>query len=467
MVRFMIRTSLLNCENILEFDFDFFVSYYNIQNGKTVNIEKRYLEYKNVILENNKFFELTNYSNSFPKVVIGINISSNCNLRCKYCFSKEKALAKLDIYKAKEFIEFIVTNKNNAEIFFVDMAGSGEPLLYLNDVLEIADFCRNISNQIGKEVTPMLSTNGLFLNPVVVKALQNHNILFGVSLDGYKELHDANRLDHMGNPTFDKIVSNVREIEFNESVGGSMTISLQNTDIYKSYIEMMDLFKTVAIRPSRMSYENFSFDLIKTGYTKFYDYLVKETLNGNLTPLTQIINGDDFFGKFILKIISNAKLNRRCEAGCARFAMSFDGKIYPCSPAIYHNELEITKDQIKNNENNPYFTSIPIKCEQCILKNVCGSDCYVLLYEKVSETELCEFKKFLFILSMKFCGTIEIMSFDIYTDIVKISNNILLRSYKNKELDFVYNKYKNKYKFTELKQIMDNDYEYFCSLKNN
>ncbi|MFA6830071.1 MAG: hypothetical protein WCR67_05160 [Bacilli bacterium] len=77
----------------------------------------------------------------------------------------------------------------------------------------------------------------------------------------------------------------------------------------------------------------------------------------------------------------------------------------------------------------------------------------------------CDFKKFLFELSLKFCGTIEIESYDIYCEIVKVAEDILKKSYLDNELNYVYQKCKTKYTFTELKKIKDNDYQKFLELK--
>ena len=220
---------------------------------------------------------------------------------------------------------------------------------------------------------------------------------------------------------------------------------------------MSKLFKTISIRPGRMSYKNFDFDFINKGYNDLIDYLIDRTLMKQYDLLYRIINGDDLLGKTILKIISNSKLNRRCEAGIARFSLGIDGKIYPCTPASYHKELEMTKEQIENGENNIYFNYYPKKCENCIAKNVCGSDCYVQLYENSLNDSLCIFKRNIFMLSLYFCGKIETTNFDVYCEVVNIANEIINRAHYDKELNELFLKCSNKYSFTKLKKIKDNN----------
>ena len=450
-------TLLSNFNNILEFDCSNFKVFYNMNNSKMISIKNEYFKYKDMFFEKNNFFETELTISNFSKVIIAVNITSSCNLRCKYCFNDKKSAIKVDIDKIKNFINFIVNTKSSAEKYFVDLAGSGEPLLYINDIIKIAKYCQKVSDKIGKEVTPMLSTNGTLLSAKYTSLLQDNGVLFGISLDGYKELHDRYRVDIKGNPTYDIIKKNILKIKFNDYVGGSMTIVDSNTDIFKTYIEMGKLFKTISIRPGRMSYKDFDFEFISKGYNDFIGYLINQTLMKQYDLLYKIINGDDLLGKTILKIISNSKLSRRCEAGIARFSLGIDGKIYPCTPASYHKELEMTEEQIEKGENNVYFNYYPKKCQNCIAKNVCGSDCYVQLFENSLNDSLCIFKKNIFMLAIYFCGKIETTDFDTYCEVVNMANEIINRTHCDKELNELFSKCSHKYSFTELKRIKDNN----------
>lgn len=444
-------------DGVLEFACDDFNIFYNQSNGIMITIKKDYLPYKDIIFARNNFMEERIMNERYSKVIICVNISSACNLRCKYCFNKEKDNRKLDFVEIKKFIDNIVEIKDDAEKYFVDLAGSGEPLLHIRDVLKIADYCQEVSNRIGKEVTPMLSTNGLLLTPRMVSLLQKHGVLFGVSIDGYKKLHDKYRVDMMNNVTFDSTKNNVLKIRHNDYVGGSMTIVDSDTDILKAYIEMSKLFKTISIRPCRMSYDTFDFAYIKKGYSRFIDYLIKETLSSDYTLLYSILNGDDMLGKTILKVMSNSKLNRRCDAGVARFALGVDGSIYPCSPASFHEELKLTLNQIQNNDNNSFFKCSLDKCYKCMARSICGGECYVQSYEESNNDNLCDFKKHIFTLSLYFCGKIEIENINVYNKIITIANEIIGRNRVDKELHDLFNKCSDKYTFTELKKIKDNN----------
>lgn len=66
----------------------------------------------------------------------------------------------MTIDEAKRFIDFIISEFPKAEKYIVDPTGSGEPLLRMDFIIELAEHCHFKSNEICKEVLPMLVTNG-------------------------------------------------------------------------------------------------------------------------------------------------------------------------------------------------------------------------------------------------------------------------------------------------------------------
>ncbi|MDD4532287.1 MAG: hypothetical protein PHW22_02515 [Bacilli bacterium] len=69
------------------------------------------------------------------------------------------------------------------------------------------------------------------------------------------------------------------------------------------------------------------------------------------------------------------------------------------------------------------------------------------------------------LLSLYFCGTIEIKSFDTYSKIVTIADEILGRSYYDKELRELYLKCFKEYTFTELKDYKDHNHTIYQEIK--
>jgi uncharacterized protein len=58
-----------------------------------------------------------------------------------------------------------------------------------------------------------LQTNGTLLTDEWCEFFKDNNYLIGLSLDGPRELHDANRVDKGGGPTFDKVMKGLRLLQ--------------------------------------------------------------------------------------------------------------------------------------------------------------------------------------------------------------------------------------------------------------
>ncbi|MCM1130365.1 MAG: radical SAM protein [Roseburia sp.] len=437
-------------EEVIVYDFGWFNSYYNKKTGKFVNIKKEDLIYKDDFFIVNDFYVKDVFASSNPPTYICINLTSECNLRCKYCFNeKHKKMSSPSIENIKGFIDKIIEWRPNSPKYFVDMSGSGEALLELDKMIEIANYCKIKSNKILREITPMFVTNGILLTRDIAEILQKNSILFGISLDGYKELHDMYRLDCLGKATYDKIYYNLSQIEDKTYIGGAMTIFDSNTDILKAYQTMTSLFNTVSIKPSRMDYSNFDFSFIVDGYKKTVNWLLSDVLANKMQNFLKIINGDDFFGKIILKVMSNSILKRRCDAGVHKFALGFDGTIYSCSPAVFLKEFAISNHLIlpKSLENSR-------NCNSCDCINICGSLCYIQNHQYENNSNLCQYKKEIFKLAVYFCASVELTDIEVYKKMLMESQQVIFRNNVDKELSLIA-KTSSKYTYTKLKFLKD------------
>ena len=109
----------------------------------------------------------------FKTIYISLHASSKCNMKCKYCFMQVRPDVNITIDEAKRFIDFIIFEFPKAEKFIVDPTESGEPLLRMGFILKLSEYCHLKSNEICKEVLPMLVTNGTLLTKENVDKLQS------------------------------------------------------------------------------------------------------------------------------------------------------------------------------------------------------------------------------------------------------------------------------------------------------
>ena len=127
---------------------------------------------------------------------------STCNIDCAYCFflSKE-ALYPNDKHRmSAETLESYIRQlleAHRAPEVTVAWQG-GEPTLMKVEFFQRAVELVEKYKRPGQTVQQTFQTNGLLLDDAWCAFFKKHNFLVGLSVDGPRELHDANRRDRKG-----------------------------------------------------------------------------------------------------------------------------------------------------------------------------------------------------------------------------------------------------------------------------
>lgn len=130
--------------------------------------------------------------------------SSVCNLRCQYCFYADEAAHRAQAnmgLMAPETVELLLAQAYGA----VDRPGfisftfqGGEPtvaglVFFQNFVQRARALCPP-----GVRLAFSIQTNGVLLDQGWADFFRQEDFLVGISLDGFKELHNAHRVDGQG-----------------------------------------------------------------------------------------------------------------------------------------------------------------------------------------------------------------------------------------------------------------------------
>ena len=180
--------------------------------------------------------------------MIGIIIcTTECNLRCKYCFEEhnmksedlvssriinEKFYEGMNVFK-KFGAELIEYNKEMGIITEFTFHG-GEPLLikpqYINELCGY--FC-----SLGK-VKFNVQTNGTIMSDELLEVLKKYNFRVGVSIDGSEETNDENRVTANGKGTHSVILKNIKILQnAGLEVGAMATITKSITRDVRTFYE--------------------------------------------------------------------------------------------------------------------------------------------------------------------------------------------------------------------------------------
>lgn len=420
--------------------------------------------FNQLLSKNNTIFDSLKpnfYECNTSSVTFCINISNACNLRCDYCFNQTKDDKSILLSDAFAFLNTCFKTFPNKEKYFVDLSGKGEPLLFLKKIIEIKKYCESKSNEIKREVLVQFVCNGTLLDALTADILQKNGILFGVSLDGNKYIHDKHRKTKDGDATFNKILQNINSILHHEYVGVACTLTNDVFSLTESMIELSKTFNTISYKPCRnceFAIDNCSIDEWLESYNELIVFLKNQTIRGNLKYIKTILNGDDYLGKFIKRIVLRQRNIIRCDAGIGRFTLDDDGYVYACPASCKNQTLRVgTKDKLYLDKVSLLFSNQIRKdgCQKCDFRNICGGECQVeQIFSKGINKVMCKYKSHLVLLAIYFVNEVaenNSLSFEeIYNFCIDVDNR---RRLDNHLQEFLAKH--PEYSFVEGKKIYD------------
>lgn len=399
-------------------------------------------------IENNEYaINITDFLNNYKPnaYTFCLSISNACNLNCKYCFNKRKNGTLLEFKTIKKELDFLFDTFNDGEKYFVDLSGFGEPLLNLNCIVDIAKYCIEKSNNIRKEIIPMLSTNGLLLTPNIAMKLQDLQVLFGISIDGNEQNNDLNRITSKGEPTFQKIINNISNIKNREFIGMTCTLTNNVFNIVNSIDEMKKYFKTLSyrfVRDDLLGLDNEA--TIK--WIEQYDHLAIKLLNEirreDFSTIFALINGDDYFGRYLYKMFGNFRTLNRCDAGISRFSFVKDDLFCGCSAQSIDQKFYYNKDEIKQLQKNKLEEQCN-DCKDCNYKLYCGGKCPIIKDNIENKNYQCNINKHL----IQLAAYLKLMILSENIDSYKIIYDFCIEKRNRYKIDEDFNNYLLKHSY--------------------
>ncbi len=178
------------------------------------------------------------YSKMFDGRALNLSIAPTmkCNFNCFYCFEEgNKNYGIMTDSVANKIVDFIAAQRDK---YIVLHWFGGEPLLGFNQI-------KNISNQLNKlgiKYTSTIITNGSLLSKKVILELDDIHLQYiQISLDGIAKDHDRRRTFKNGNPSFDLIISNLRNLMDMTAIRVCIHVTVDHTNeaAYKDVTEYM------------------------------------------------------------------------------------------------------------------------------------------------------------------------------------------------------------------------------------
>ncbi|MCL1794569.1 MAG: SPASM domain-containing protein [Oscillospiraceae bacterium] len=350
------------------------------------------------------------YNNSMADTLSLIVMpTEQCNFRCKYCYELfEKGKMTVDDQKA--LLKFIQKRTSHSSRIHISWFG-GEPLEAF-DVVEyitknVMTICSN--KKIGYSAN--MTTNAYNLNAGTFDKLYKMRIYsYQITLDGFREQHDKQRIKLDGSGTFDKIVENLLYIKNSPQYKLALiTIRINVTkEILENLDEFLRFYKLSFGEDKRFEIRfaitgNFGGEKINDITDKLVDGdTIYEGLSSRHLYEDKLINFADALKAFI-------PMNLVCYAASKNsFTIGSDLSIYKCT--IHFNPKENHLGKILSNGDTTIDEDLHNKW---YIKNIEKQECKSCFYFPCCYNASCPLKS----------------NFDIFED--KCSSSALKKNLKN------------------------------------
>lgn len=288
-----------------------------------------------------------------------LQITQNCNLRCKYCIfsgnyeNRTHKAVNMTYEMAKNGIDFLLNHSvdsNAIDLGFYD----GEPILVFALLKECILYAEHEFE--GKKVTFNITTNGTLITEEIICFFEEHNVHLMISLDGPKDIHNSNRgFANSDKGSFDLLMDNIKWITekhpryykeqmlFHTVIDPRNSLScvnefFANSKLFEESILSAALISDINIKEQyelpesyieEYNYEIFKIYLYKLG--RLNEKYVSKLLLSSFEVMKQ--NSSDFV------LTDTAHHGGPCIAGAHRLFLNVDGYFYPCERVSEESDI--------------------------------------------------------------------------------------------------------------------------------
>lgn len=317
--------------------------------------------------------------------IMYLNVSTFCNLACKYCFIESSSIScqkyeKMTIETAKiavdKFLSELGENINSkSQIIFY----GGEPLTNFDVVKETVKYIQDVKKS---NITITLITNGTLLTKEIIKFLMDKHVGIGISIDGPKFINDKNRIFRSEKGSvYDKAMESVKLLnEMDASYCVSATVT---PDVVEHAEEVYSWLIDNKIK--NVFWNLYHYSTKTSGWAEHYEKMSDFILNSYKILKDNNI-GEEKVSEQIEMFLNQTFKYHSCGAvGLNQITVKPNGDVCICQgDSRSQNNIvgNIVTDNIIDILNNPIndywldmYTIDKEECKYCPAISICGGGC--------------------------------------------------------------------------------------------
>lgn len=321
-------------------------------------------------------------------------VSQECNLACTYCYGDggeyRKSKMNMDETTARNFVDKFLTGESPT--YVVNFFG-GEPFLNFSLMQKVVAYAKEKGKERGFKVSFKVTTNGTVWSERIKKFVDEEIDNLTVSLDGPKDINDAQRppLGHFS--SYQKTLNTINELKAIKDKRYTIRTILTKKSCEK--LDEVYRHNSALVAPGGVGMtiadvdENNPLALSDADYRTVYDSVIRR----NSESLRSLAQSDaPSFNEYTYQLCELLLFRKYrpnpCNAGRTVIAVAADGDIYPCHRFVGYNEFRVGNVNDDPPLHADYFnvtqsfkdTSVDANehCSRCWARYLCGGNCYVI-----------------------------------------------------------------------------------------
>ena len=328
-------------------------------------------------------------------------VTLRCEHSCPYCQVSRQSEDKLRYDMTPEIASGAIdlALRSPSQNIKIEFQG-GEPLLNFELIKFIVLEAKKMNQPHGKNVAFVIATNLALVSQEILQFCREHSIQISTSLDGPKDLHNANRPRPGGN-SYEKTIEGiklVREMLGRDQVSALMTTTEASLNRVKEIIDeyLAQDFNGIFLRPlspygfaiKTKSYRAYNTERWLDFYKEGLEYIIE--LNRQSIPFME------YYASTVLKKMLTSDdpgyvdLMSPSGIGIGAVVYNYDGDVYASDESRMLAEMGVEKfklgkvledsyEQIFSSPNlldpleESFAYSVPM-CNDCAFEPYCGAD---------------------------------------------------------------------------------------------